>query len=73
MIDGIDLRHTGLFYYDYLLTLSSEVEIIWRSKWSLSTMFYTCIRYETFLVATLGLLHNFRLTPTSGPQQTVAR
>ncbi|KAI9061201.1 hypothetical protein FKP32DRAFT_1576906, partial [Trametes sanguinea] len=49
----------GLLYYDHFLTFSDEVQILWCTKWSLSTAFYSVIRYGTIAASTLSLVHNF--------------
>ena len=35
----------ALLYYDYILTLPSEIKYIWRSKFRLSTVLYILCRY----------------------------
>ncbi|KAL5536188.1 hypothetical protein ACEPAF_9 [Sanghuangporus sanghuang] len=34
-----------LFWYNYLLTLVDEVNLIWRRRWNMGTMFYAIARY----------------------------
>jgi hypothetical protein len=44
-------------WFDYALTFSEEVELIWRRKWSLASVLYLATRYLTFidgLVVILG-------------------
>ncbi|KAH9885785.1 hypothetical protein C8Q73DRAFT_295511 [Cubamyces lactineus] len=64
------LSSTALLYYDYLLTMQSEVRLVWKTPWSLATTFYILIRYGTIIVTTLALVHNF-YTSLSGPVLTV--
>ncbi|KAI0351773.1 hypothetical protein OH77DRAFT_1523889 [Trametes cingulata] len=67
------LSSACVLYYDYLLTLSSEVGLVWCREWGLATAFSLMIRYGTMIVLTLGLIHNLSappfgsasLTPTS--------
>ncbi|OSC97694.1 hypothetical protein PYCCODRAFT_1107152 [Trametes coccinea BRFM310] len=54
------LASASLLYYDHLLTFSEEVKILWCTKWSLSTVFYSVIRYGTIAVSTLSLVHNLK-------------
>lgn len=59
----------GLLYYDYFLTFPSEVQLIWRCRWSPATGFFLAIRYGALLVITLGVAEAFYL----GPSEMTAR
>jgi hypothetical protein len=48
------VRGTGLLFYDYLLVLSQEVELVWKSKFRLSTSLYLISRYP--LIARMLIL-----------------
>lgn len=41
--------------FDYFLTLSSEVNLIWPSKMSVTKVLYFCTRYSAFSDAVIGL------------------
>ena len=43
--------------YEYLLTLSSEIEVIWKSKISLTTILFLINRYAFILSWSLELLY----------------
>ena len=42
-------------YYDYVLTFSSEVQFIWRRKWSAATVLFVMNRYAILLYQTLNI------------------
>ena len=46
-------------YYDYVLTFSSEVQFIWRRKWSAATVLFVMNRYAILLYQTLNLQVQF--------------
>ncbi|KAJ3011656.1 hypothetical protein NUW54_g2101 [Trametes sanguinea] len=56
---GEDLRpvRTALLGYDYLLTLSDEVRLMWRSSTNLSTISYRVIRYGTIVTVLSSTLY----------------
>ncbi|KAI0661854.1 hypothetical protein C8Q70DRAFT_1052155 [Cubamyces menziesii] len=56
------LSSAVLLYYDYLLTMQSEVRLVWRTPWSLATTFYIFIRYGIIIVTTLAIVHNFYIS-----------
>ncbi|KAH9847240.1 hypothetical protein C2E23DRAFT_849498 [Lenzites betulinus] len=64
------LSTTCLLYYDYCLTLTSEIELVWRRKWSPATGFYLAIRYGVLIVNTMSVFHVFFRGPPSGPGMT---
>ncbi|GBE83934.1 hypothetical protein SCP_0509930 [Sparassis crispa] len=55
-----------LLWYDYLLTFSEEVQYIWKSRLSVSSVLFYVIRYSALLssicevLATQGWLKNHR-------------
>ncbi|KAI0749285.1 hypothetical protein C8Q80DRAFT_1161066 [Daedaleopsis nitida] len=54
-----------LFYYDYLLTLPTEVRMVWgQRRLTLQSFFYLAIRYGCFVQITGTMFHNFN--PTRG-------
>ncbi|KAG1783654.1 hypothetical protein EV702DRAFT_1054862 [Suillus placidus] len=42
--------------YDWALTLTQEVELIWRQRWSLMTALYLCLRYVGLVYAVISIL-----------------
>ncbi|KAI0671328.1 hypothetical protein C8Q78DRAFT_764833 [Trametes maxima] len=52
-----ELAGACVLYYDYLLTLRSEVQFVWKKRTGLSTAFYFIIRYGSILVSALTLVH----------------
>ncbi|KAG2350649.1 hypothetical protein BDR05DRAFT_994023 [Suillus weaverae] len=42
--------------YDWALTLTQEVELIWRQRWSLITALYLCLRYVGLVYAVISIL-----------------
>ncbi|KAI0366146.1 hypothetical protein BV20DRAFT_952929, partial [Pilatotrama ljubarskyi] len=59
-----------VLYYDYLLTLESEIRIVWYSPRSLGKAFFLAIRYGFLLDVSLVLIYTLRVTPGSGPAMT---
>ncbi|EIW57177.1 uncharacterized protein TRAVEDRAFT_48227 [Trametes versicolor FP-101664 SS1] len=59
------LSSACLLYYDYFLTFPSEVQLIWRCRWSPATGFFLVIRYGALLVITLGVAEAFYLGPSA--------
>jgi Family of unknown function (DUF6533) len=51
--------NTVLVVYDTIITLSYEVEYIWRRKFKLGTALYLVSRYLTLLYFLLVILNNF--------------
>ncbi|KAI0769531.1 hypothetical protein BC629DRAFT_1533884 [Irpex lacteus] len=45
-----------LFLYESLSTLSQEVDVIWRRKWTMSTWLYAATRYVTVAEQVVNLL-----------------
>ncbi|KAH6913673.1 hypothetical protein BKA70DRAFT_1263707 [Coprinopsis sp. MPI-PUGE-AT-0042] len=41
----VQIASLAVLHYDYLLTLPDEIDYVWRSRWRLSTLFYTFCRY----------------------------
>ena len=48
--------NTGAFFYDYLLTLPDEIQLVWRSSFNLASFLYLVIRYGAFADITMSLL-----------------
>ncbi|KAF9219963.1 hypothetical protein BS17DRAFT_364580 [Gyrodon lividus] len=44
-------------FYDYLLGLGSEVDLIWTKKWNLVTLLYAVVRYLSFLLLIDGAFY----------------
>lgn len=52
----MSIASSSLFFYDYLLTLHSEILYTWRTHLSIGTSFYFLTRYSAFIAAILVLL-----------------
>lgn len=60
--------------YDHLLTLESEVKIIWPSKWRPSTYWFIAVRYlSLFSSATMTMYYFGDLSPKAGQALRCAR
>ncbi|KAI0671377.1 hypothetical protein C8Q78DRAFT_1078207 [Trametes maxima] len=46
----------ALLYYDYLLTVSDEVRLVWKSRINLAGVLYLAIRYASIADATLVII-----------------
>ncbi|KAI9061151.1 hypothetical protein FKP32DRAFT_1759891 [Trametes sanguinea] len=53
----IALASAALLVYDYLLTLSDEARLMWRSSTNLSTILYRVIRYSTIVTVLCSTLY----------------
>ena len=49
-----------MYYYDYILTLPAEVDLVWRIPQNLATSFFLAIRYGFFLQMTIRLVRNMQ-------------
>lgn len=47
----------ALLLYDYALTLSLEVDLVWRAPWNLLKLFYIVQRYLPFFDTAFLVLH----------------
>ncbi|GJE99949.1 hypothetical protein PsYK624_162250 [Phanerochaete sordida] len=57
-VSYISVSTLALLVYDYLLTLESEVKLIWSSKWSLTKLLFFLTRYLAFVdVAMVAYIH----------------
>ena len=61
------LRTAGLLYYDYSLTLASEVEHVWKSKWGVTTCLYISIRLGFLAQVSLVIVTYLRVSPNVPP------
>lgn len=62
-----DVRFLGLFFYDYILLLPSEIRVVWGAPINLASTFYLSIRYGFFLQIVITLLQQLHISPTAGP------
>ncbi len=46
----IDIESLVVFFYDCVITLCEEVNVVWRRKWTTMTWIYTLTRYSTLLL-----------------------
>jgi len=58
-----------LLFFDYIVTLPREVEVIWKGRFSLPAFLYYLIRYLPLVWASLSLSTN---TASAGPTDTVS-
>jgi hypothetical protein len=50
----VSKRTKALFFWDHLLSLSREIELVWRGKFHLANILYFVTRYITFVSLVLG-------------------
>ncbi|KAI0649541.1 hypothetical protein C8Q79DRAFT_519325 [Trametes meyenii] len=62
-----------IFYYDYLLTLPTEIRVFWGTPLRLAGVFYFLIRYGFLVNITLVAIFTVHFTQTSGVVLTVER
>jgi len=65
IMDYMFISAVGVFIYDYLLMLHSEIKLIWFSRWSYTKFLFLALRYMSFAQIFLAL-HNqtfLNLTP----------
>jgi len=55
-----------VLFYDYILTISEEVELIWKRRWRWSTVIFLITRYLPFPEAVANLVVGFSNLP-AGP------
>ncbi|KAF8631118.1 hypothetical protein AX17_005163 [Amanita inopinata Kibby_2008] len=48
---------TTILYFDYLLTLDAEVNLIWKAPWNLVKVLYLIMRYMPFMDVTMILYY----------------
>jgi len=53
----------ALVAYDYLLTLSREIELVWKSQFRLSALLYLVARYPVLVIRILSCV-TAELNPT---------
>ncbi|KAI0649492.1 hypothetical protein C8Q79DRAFT_904019, partial [Trametes meyenii] len=61
----------GLLYYDYIITLHTEMRLVWHSPLSFGKVFFLLIRYGFIVDMSLVLFYTVRLSPGAGPALTV--
>ncbi|KAF8965957.1 hypothetical protein BDZ97DRAFT_741517 [Flammula alnicola] len=55
LVTCFDVAASTVFIWDYLITFSMEVDLVWTSKWNFMKVLYLCQRYMPF-VDTVGLV-----------------
>ncbi|KAH9847227.1 hypothetical protein C2E23DRAFT_524317 [Lenzites betulinus] len=60
-----------LFYYDYIITIPSEVRVIWKPRLSLASSFYLLTRYGFLVNITLIALFSVRSAQDAGFTNTL--
>jgi len=64
IVGFFDLASATLILYNYVLTLSDEIEYIWRKKWSGVTFLFLATRYLPFIDVGLFLTHQLLDNPS---------
>jgi len=59
----ISRRMAAFYVYDYFLHLSCEVDLMWRGKFQLGTVFYFAARY----MPVFGLMYTLDLVTSDSP------
>ncbi len=76
MIDGYSLRPfasdltwstTALLWFDFFLTFTTEVERIWRRKFTGATLCFLVLRYASLLQSLLDCIESFWSTSRDVP------
>lgn len=62
------LSHTAVLVYDYFLTFSMEVELVWCNKFSLTALLFYFNRYASIIEALIDCI----FTPISGGSAPVS-
>ncbi|KAA1472910.1 hypothetical protein DENSPDRAFT_839294 [Dentipellis sp. KUC8613] len=57
VVTYFDLSALTLLFYDYLLTLPDELELIWGSRWTITKFVFLLNRYVPFFDTSLGIYH----------------
>jgi len=57
VMDYMFISASAVYIYDYFLTLHLEIKLIWRARWSYTTILYFLIRY-TALLSIILVLYN---------------
>ena len=60
-------EYIGLLYYDHILTLSTEVALIWQRPFNLASTYYLLIRYGFIVEVTIMMFHTLHLVKDAGP------
>ncbi|KAK0227440.1 hypothetical protein EDD85DRAFT_853735 [Armillaria nabsnona] len=58
LVGYMDVSSVALLLYDYTLTLSLEVDLVWRAPWNLLKLFYIVQRYLPFFDTAFLVLHH---------------
>lgn len=48
------MYHSVLTFYEMIATLSEEVDVVWRRKWTTMTWLYALMRYSTVALSILS-------------------
>ncbi|KAF9024514.1 hypothetical protein BDZ89DRAFT_120100 [Hymenopellis radicata] len=59
VVTYFDISASALYLFDYLLTLSDEVELIWHAKWNITKILYLLTRYLPFVVIAVAMWFQF--------------
>ena len=65
--------NTGAFFYDFLLTLPDEIQLVWRSPFNLASFPFLVIRYGTLADIAMSLLLVAKPPETAGVVMTDER
>ncbi|KAK7685418.1 hypothetical protein QCA50_011281 [Cerrena zonata] len=64
---------SALIYYDYILTLPTEIRCIWQRKFSAATLIYFTNRYGMLLYQTLMLVHTISFVSFTEAEADMSR
>jgi len=56
------LAASAFFFWDFCITFSQEVDLIWRAKWGYVTFLFFCSRYLAFAIIIMELLFYANIT-----------
>ena len=56
-----------IYFWDYMLMFSMEVDLVWRSKWNFMKGLYLFQRYLPFIDITINLYCQFDLFSVFSP------
>lgn len=48
-------KNLALIWYEYIITLQDEINLVWHRKWNISTYFFVASRYS-LLAITLTII-----------------
>jgi len=61
----LQVAPTFILGYDFLLTFSDEIDLMWRREWKISSTFFFINRYLPFVDGIMQLLSTFMVPPSN--------